>query len=267
MAEDQRVDVVPPPTSSCPVRHGEGRGPSLWSSLLPSSFQSSDKKSPSCRFAGQQAPASLEEAARHAQTPHLDQQIVLGTERQVSSIPRGEETVHHQYSSSDDTRWVYPSEQQFYNAMRKKGWSNVPEESIPTVLQIHNHINERTWREIQGWEGSKNLKMVRFEGRPNDLTPKAFVNSYMRRLYDPPFDRHDWYVENTKSNEIQRYIIDYYYLPPAQPNLPPTPYVDARPAIDQPRALWLRSRRFLQSAFPGISTYVERLNDGSDKSS
>ena len=108
-------------------------------------------------------PASLEEAARYAQTPQPDQTIPLALDRQVSSIPRGSGTVNdetvkvpdHQLIHNDndnDKKWVYPSEQQMYNAMRKKGWTNIPEESIPVVLKIHNHINESTWNQILEWE-------------------------------------------------------------------------------------------------------------------
>jgi len=201
-------------------------------------------------------PASLEEAAAHAQTPQPDQRIPLNTHRQVSSIPRGDLAPHHQH---DETlqKWVYPSEQQLYNAMRRKGWQNVPEDSIPTVLQIHNHINERTWKQIQMWENTTNLTLAKFQGRPNDLSPKAFVMSKLLRLYEAPFDRHDWYVQN--STMTQRYVIDYYMMPSKDnTNLPPTPYVDARPALDHPRAFALCARGFLQQAFPGITKYMQK---------
>ena len=232
-----------------------------------------------------EVPASLEEAARYAQTPQPDQTIPLALDRQVSSIPRGsgttnDETVKvpdHQLIHDDnenDKKWVYPSEQQMYNAMRKKGWTNVPEESIPVVLKIHNHINESTWNQILEWENvnpssSPQLQLVRFQGRPSDMSPKAFIFSTLLRLYDPPFDRHDWYVQNNthknynlfghkNDGRIQRYVIDYYYINTTHPNLPPIPYIDARPALDHPYALYLHARRFLQLAFPGITAYLKR---------
>ena len=285
--------------SRCPVKHEDrGATSSFWGKLLsPSSSvapptdttTTTEKDSFNTSNTTKLPPASLEEAARHAQTPQQDQRIALGRDRQVSSIPRaGTDAAaplpHHQYflrggSSSDgenknnsNNNWVYPSEQQLYNAMRQKGWSNVPEESIPTVLQIHNHINEHTWAQIQNWEGTGDVTLARFQGRPRDLTPKAFFLSRVLRRCDPPFDRHDWYVRHNNDGDSnndavvveQRYVIDYYYRPPPQPHLPPVPYVDARPALDHPRALYLRARRFLQLALPGISAY---LNDDTGNSS
>ena len=44
------------------------------------------------------------------------QTIPLSTSRAVSSIPKGELNPHHQIASLD--QWVYPSEQQYYNAMK-----------------------------------------------------------------------------------------------------------------------------------------------------
>lgn len=262
-------------SSRCPIKHdvSNDSAPTVWAWL--GLAQSKDSSAPVDSLEslpdGCKSPtfASLEEAARHAQSPHPDQKIPLSTTRQVSSIMRGtnDDLPRHQteYSNSEEeNKWVYPSEQQFYNAMRRKGWSNVPEDSIPTVLQIHNHINERTWRKIREWEGSDELLLARFLGRPNDISPKAFLFSKVLRLYDPPFDRHDWYVQHANSQEQYRYVIDYYYLPNRDPSMPPIPYVDARPALDHPRALWMQGKQFLKSAFPGITTYVNRLNNQSN---
>ena len=44
------------------------------------------------------------------------QTIALSTTRAVSSIPKGDINPHHQIASMD--QWVYPSEQQYYNAMK-----------------------------------------------------------------------------------------------------------------------------------------------------
>ena len=64
----------------------------------------------------------------------------LPTDRTTSSIPR-------------DTagKWEYPSPQQFYNALVRKGWET-PENEIETMVQIHNFLNEKAWEEVQKWE-------------------------------------------------------------------------------------------------------------------
>lgn len=246
----------------------------------------------------QQQPASLEEAARYAQTPHPDQKgVALSTHRMVSSIPRGatEETdkgPHHQATTAPaaqekkaSSNWIYPSEQQFFNALRKKGWNDVQAEEIPSVLEIHNTVNERTWKQVIRWEEDMDrdistdnqqkgavetdLKLVRFQGRPKDLSPQAFIWTTLLRQMEAPFDRHDWYVQKqprqqqqqgsssaTQPNDfpVQRYVIDYYMIPPPDPNMPPTPYVDARPALDSPRAFYLRASRLIQQELPGLTS-------------
>ena len=89
---------------------------------------------------------------------------------------------------------------------------------------------EGTWDKIMDWEDSPGLRLVRFQGRPRDVTPKAFV--CVLGWYSKPFDRHDWYVEDPirRPGELQRYVIDYYMTEQDDPRLPPKPYVDARPA-------------------------------------
>lgn len=71
-----------------------------------------------------------------------DQSIDLPTERVISSIPK---------SKDDGAKWEYPSPQQFYNALRRKGWET-PEEEIETMVDIHNFLNEEAWNEVLKWE-------------------------------------------------------------------------------------------------------------------
>lgn len=77
-----------------------------------------------------------------AQTPQGDQTIELPTERVISSIPK---------AKGDESKWEYPSPQQFYNALRRKGWET-PEEEIETMVDIHNFLNEEAWLEVLKWE-------------------------------------------------------------------------------------------------------------------
>ena len=267
-------------------------------------------------------PASIEEAASHPQMPRPDQRIPLSTRRVVSTIPRADELrdplenrpadANANANASDSTerkestcaphqppehtKWVYPSEQQFYNALRRKGWR--PEEStIPDVVRIHNAVNERGWSEVRRWEalrGNDTPRLVRFMGRPKDLSPRAWFNSRIL-WYHEPFDRHDWYVDggedattadggdasgggNAKpKQEPRRYVIDFYSgddggfassssatrsgandangSAAAPPGpRPPSMYIDVRPALDDPDSAIDRMKMFVRDAFPGLST-------------
>ena len=80
------------------------------------------------------------------QMPHLaqarapNQNIDLPLSRTESSIPR-----------DGSGKWEYPSPQQFYNALVRKGWET-PEEHVETMVDIHNFLNERAWMEVLRWE-------------------------------------------------------------------------------------------------------------------
>lgn len=78
-----------------------------------------------------------------AQTP-LDNSDQLPTERSLSSIPRSVDTGRTE-------TWEYPSPQQFYNALVRKGWET-PVEHVETMVEIHNFLNERAWGEVLKWE-------------------------------------------------------------------------------------------------------------------
>ena len=85
----------------------------------------------------------------------------------------------------------------FYNAMQRKGWSP-REEDMRSVLAIHNAVNEQTWKEVLKWEDLHRdecgqPRLVRFQGRPTDYSPKARLRSLLG--YQLPFDRHDWVVD------------------------------------------------------------------------
>jgi cytochrome c heme-lyase len=264
---------------------------SFWTTWISSSGPKKNSVASTVSTENLKSTPSIEEAAQYAQTPQLDQKLQLSVQRQVSSIPRiditsneivdtttgavlsssssesscpvkqrnGVDVPMHQHGDTNG-KWVYPSEQQLYNAMRKKGWTNVPEDSIPTVLAIHNSVNEMTWSKIVDWEGTSNIFLSKFQGRPRDISPKAFFFTYIIPLNDEaPFDRHDWYIKHNNSNTEQRYIIDYYYRESKNnPNLPPTPYIDSRPALDSPRAVGMRIQQLLCDTYPGITTFIKQ---------
>ncbi|KAI4231113.1 MAG: hypothetical protein LQ352_008414, partial [Teloschistes flavicans] len=192
--------------------------------------------------------------------------------------------------------WEYPSPQQMYNAMLRKGYTDTPEDAVESMVAVHNFLNEGAWAEIVGWErrfsrgllegwracrrgeqgfleqqqqqqNDKNNnntntttttppqtpRLLRFQGRPNDPTPKALLISHLSRFSptkytsDPPFDRHDWYIQrrNPQHNTAQerRYVIDYYSGPP-EPTGEPVFYLDVRPAVDGPVAACERLMRW-----------------------
>jgi len=74
------------------------------------------------------------------QAPAQNQTINLPISRTESSIPRDQ-----------SSKWEYPSPQQFYNALVRKGWET-PEEHIETMVEIHNFLNEEAWEEVKKWE-------------------------------------------------------------------------------------------------------------------
>ncbi|KAI8825733.1 cytochrome c/c1 heme-lyase [Fimicolochytrium jonesii] len=159
------------------------------------------------------------------------QRTVLSTSRTQSSIPRPDV----------NETWDYPSPQQFYNALVRKGYET-PEAEVPTMVDIHNFLNEACWGEVQKWEKKfhcdcKDLKLKKFQGRPQDLTPKARMYSWFG--VEKPFDRHDWTID--RCGEDVRYVIDYYSAPDEEPGVPAF-NCDVRPALDSPSAVFDRAR-------------------------
>lgn len=181
------------------------------------------------------------------QLPSPGQRGPLSTDRAVSSIPK---------SGDNESAWVYPSPQMFYNALKRKGKSvGVEESDIPTVVAVHNRMNEATWAEIRQWEARfhcnqcQNPKLKRFRGRPHDLSPAARFRMWFRG-YPRPFDRHDWIVDRC-GQEDARYIIDYYYTD----NGPDPIEIHVRPAVDSVSAAYDRLRFGLLSVrhFVGLT--------------
>ncbi|OAG08178.1 uncharacterized protein CC84DRAFT_1162171 [Paraphaeosphaeria sporulosa] len=196
----------------------------------------------------------------------------LPLSREQSTIPK-----------ADGSLWEYPSPQQMYNAMLRKGYTDTPIDAVESMVSVHNFLNEGAWAEIMGWErrfsrgivegyrickrGEENAnkmlgtaedpfdtttwddksvqppKLLRFTGRPTELTPKAQMLQWAawgwpgKFASPPPFDRHDWFVErcNEKGCEEVRYVIDYYEGEP-EPTGEPVFFLDIRPAIDGPRS-------------------------------
>jgi cytochrome c heme-lyase len=92
----------------------------------------------------------------------------------------------------------------FFNAMKRKNW-NPDEKDMHTVVPIHNAVNEQAWKKILEWESlhqryecsfliernkqfihlilisvasdCNQPKLLKFQGRPKDVTPKAWIRS------------------------------------------------------------------------------------------
>ena len=161
------------------------------------------------------------------------QRVPLPTDRVTSTIPSGQ---------GHDPLWVYPSQQMFYNAMRRKGYAP-REQEMDAVVAIHNSVNERAWSQVLAWERvlhpqcAAGLQLLRFEGKPDQPTPKARLRSLAG--YMPPFDRHDWVV--SRCGEEVTYLIDFYNGKPT-PAKPVSMHIDARPAADDIQGAWDRLR-------------------------
>ncbi|KAH9260764.1 hypothetical protein BASA81_001231 [Batrachochytrium salamandrivorans] len=176
----------------------------------------------------------------------------LNKTRATSTIPKGAFTPPHQENVKEGEAWVYPSEQQFFNAMKRKGF-DAKEEDMVTVVAIHNAVNERTWREVLKWETRYHAqhcpepRLLKFLGRPTDKSPKArFLTTFLG--YVEPFDRHDWTVD--RCGEEVRYVVDFYRGKiSANDGTPIAFHVDARPALDNFSAVKDRVRMCVSEWF------------------
>jgi cytochrome c heme-lyase len=182
------------------------------------------------------------------QLPAPGQKESLPTEREQSTIPKG----------GTEGTWTYPSPQMFYNSLaRKNKLGETTEEDIVPVVALHNNMNEKTWAKVLEWEavlnppsgeGGEGPKLLKFLGRPSDLSPKAMFKNWI--LGHPlPFDRHDWTVIRPDGTEV-RYVIDYYHdetraketegsgMPDMHDrDAVKSILVDVRPALDSPSEL------------------------------
>lgn len=196
---------APAPPPACPMHTGGGNGAGLSSS---SSMSSSSSPSTLVKL------NPLNNMPTLSQERAAAQKIALSTERTMSSIPRSQDSAAPGASPYDkpsacpvphdqrnalatdgaaaaaaadqgapkDANWEYPSPQQFYNALVRKGWET-PEEHVEMMVLVHNFLNERAWREVLDWErdmgvDADKLTLARFQGRPGTLSPKARAFSW-----------------------------------------------------------------------------------------
>ncbi len=145
-----------------------------------------------------------------SQAPAPNQSVALPTSREESTIPKG----------AGSGNWEYPSPQQMYNALLRKGYIDTDATAVESMVAVHNFLNEGAWAEIvqwerlfgrglaRGWEvcrrgednvpetlgrleaqegGETKPTLVRFQGRPTDMTPKAAMIQAMAWLYPAKF--------------------------------------------------------------------------------
>ncbi|KAL8279000.1 hypothetical protein RQP46_008669 [Phenoliferia psychrophenolica] len=249
-----------------------------------------------------------------AQAPAVGQTIHLPLERTLSSIPRagaggaaGASACPVASGSAPSAQpaaaaapaapakvdqWEYPSPQQFYNALVRKGWET-PEESVEMMVNIHNWLNEAAWQQVRTWEekhyGGDRSSLASFQGRPQELSPKARYHLFLGAIlpsrfgFVRPFDRHDWVVHRPAPSSAQaaytaasssqaftthRYVIDYYALPDDDEGNPVFS-LDVRPAVDSPAAVvervseWWKNKKDAwagqgQTATPGTRVQEEK---------
>jgi cytochrome c heme-lyase len=83
----------------------------------------------------------------------------LDQTREISTIPRAaadteeKKPANNEIESGKDKsgKWIYPSEQMFFEAMRRKNYDPKAED-MRSIVPIHNAVNERAWGEILEWE-------------------------------------------------------------------------------------------------------------------
>lgn len=177
----------------------------------------------------------------------------LPDSRQISSIPRSKRDP----DATKEEYWIYPSQSQFYEAMKRKSY-NPHKDDMSVIVPVHNIINEMAWRRILEWEskykescGQPRLKQ--FMGKPDDPSPKSRLLSWFG--YSTPFDRHDWVVD--RCGQDVRYVLDFYQGQKAL-SADPTDklsamvsvHIDARPAFtDSLQNAWDCVEQYFKSIF------------------
>ncbi|KAI5360166.1 putative holocytochrome c/c1 synthase [Septoria linicola] len=178
----------------------------------------------------------------------------LSTDREISSIPRAISDpsslnaaekaalpTNNEVETGQDKdsgNWIYPSQSQFFEAMKRKGHEANPSD-MSSIVPIHNAVNERAWNQIKDWEKPYNPepKLVSFAGDSKKLTPKAYWNMWIMG-YSQPFDRHDWVVE--RDGKKIDYVIDFYKGKDGGMAVPLSFFLDVRPKVNSWEGIRMR---------------------------
>ncbi|GAB5355620.1 hypothetical protein AAMO2058_000221200 [Amorphochlora amoebiformis] len=125
------------------------------------------------------------------QLPQPGQPFTLPTSRVESTIPK-----------SKGGFWQYPSPQQAYNAMVRKG-KDPDINRAKDFVSTHNEMNERGWAQVLRYEAITHPECAK-EG----IKLSKFNGDYDGRVKGS-FDRHYWTV-NRCGLEEQKYVLDYF---------------------------------------------------------
>ncbi|BFZ53537.1 holocytochrome c synthase [Savitreella phatthalungensis] len=234
----QALQVEQGTVSKCPVDHTKLRN-------APAAQPQSEGRCPVDH--GKLNPRNNMPSALSQQRISEQQKVALSTTREMSTIPKSR--LADEDEEGDGVRWEYPSAQQLYNAMVRKGYEQSGEH-VESMLSVHNFLNEEAWSEILEWEkyavpkASADIQpsLMKFTGVPERLSPKAWIYSRLQGGHEP-FDRHDWYVDRDGSGKLFRYVIDYYEAPNDEEGNPVFS-LDIRPGIDSPASLYQRVSRW-----------------------
>ena len=185
------------PAEVCPVDH---KAREAW--LKQAKAQNSDKPAPASPHAPLQA-ASGCDSSQSDQTPGPSTSassapttagilgsLRLGTHREVSTIPRTTGTpdaapnakaarpANNEGETGADKKtgnWIYPSEQMFFDAMKRKSY-NPEQADMKTIVPIHNAVNERAWTEIKEWEKGRGSERYVFIHQTPPLPHSSYLD-------------------------------------------------------------------------------------------
>ena len=252
------VQTIKPQTEACPMKQGGDK------------VQKGDNPVQQYNVYSQPLDPNNNMPSVANQLPAPLQSLPLSTQRISSTIPKG--------GAADGETWQYPSSQMFYNALsRKHKLGDTHESDMDSVVSLHNNMNEKTWDKIVQWEQlvdpqqtAHGPKLLKFIGRPADLSPKARIKHVLFQ-YPLPFDRHDWTILRYDGTQV-RYVIDYYFDESQASHSPDSALpslhdrhsvksilVDVRPALDSVSNLFQRIVKMPWARFIANSTKFEPL--------
>ncbi|KAK4891821.1 Cytochrome c1 heme lyase [Elasticomyces elasticus] len=160
----------PPPTASTPQpRSGSSRFSLDTLSWLPSSTSPPQPPPRSTapvrpkmyRLSTDREISSIPRAVSKSQPLNSAEQAALPTTQKATASHGSPANAQGDTGFDKDTgNWIYPSQEQFFKAMKKKG-HEAEAEDMSTIIPIHNAVNEKAWAEILEWERPYSASCVR----------------------------------------------------------------------------------------------------------